>query len=143
MIRLKDHRPGTEGEDLLKMYPTPEMIREAAVTLRGVARQIPVLPFGRQGGTLFLKAENLQETGSFKIRGAYNKLSSLTAEEASRGVIACSVGNQAAGGRCGGHARRCLAVQPDRHRPEDDGGGFRRQHGHQRAGAGRHEGGGI
>ena len=143
MIRLKDHRPGTEGEGLLKMYPTPEMIREAAVTLRGVARQIPVLPFGRQGGTLFLKAENLQETGSFKIRGAYNKLSSLTAEEASRGVIACSVGNQAAGGRCGGHARRCLAVQPDRHRPEDDGGGFRRQHGHQRAGAGRHEGGVI
>ena len=124
----------------MKMYPTPEMILEAAVTLRGVARQTPVLPFGRQGGTLFLKAENLQETGSFKIRGAYNKLSSLTTEEASKGVIACSVGNQAAGGRCGGHARRCLAVQPDRHRPEDDGGGFRRQHGHQRPGAGRREG---
>ena len=70
----------------MKMYPTPEMILEAAVTLRGVARQTPVLPFGRQGGTLFLKAENLQETGSFKIRGAYNKLSSLTAEEASKGV---------------------------------------------------------
>ena len=127
----------------MKMYPTPEMILEAAVTLRGVARQIPVLPFGRQGGTLFLKAENLQETGSFKIRGAYNKLSSLTAEEASRGVIACSVGNQAAGGRSWCHARRRLPVQPDRHRPEDDGGGFRRQHGHQRAGAGRHEGGVI
>ena len=74
MIRLKDHRPGTERDGLMKMYPTPEMIREAAVTLRGVARQTPVLPFGRQGGTLFLKAENLQETGSFKIRGAYNKV---------------------------------------------------------------------
>ena len=97
MIRLKDHRPGTEGEGLMKMYPTPEMILEAAVTLRGVARQTPVLPFGRQGGTLFLKAENLQETGSFKIRGAYNKLSSLTAEEASKGVIACSAGNHAQG----------------------------------------------
>ena len=81
----------------MKMYPTPEMIREAAVTTRGVARQTPVLPFGRQGGTLFLKAENLQETGSFKIRGAYNKLSSLTAEEASKGVIACSAGNHAQG----------------------------------------------
>ena len=79
----------------MKMFPTLDMIREAADTLRGVARQTPVLPFGRQGANLFVKAENLQVTGSFKIRGAYNKLSSLTAKEASRGVIACSVGNQA------------------------------------------------
>ena len=50
----------------MKMYPTPEMILEAAVTLRGVARQTPVLPFGRQGGTLFLKAENLQETSCWR-----------------------------------------------------------------------------
>lgn len=45
------------------------MIREAAATLRGVARKTPVLPFGRQGSPLFIKAENLQATGSFKIRG--------------------------------------------------------------------------
>lgn len=73
------------------------MIREAAATLRGVARKTPVLPFGRQGSPLFIKAENLQATGSFKIRGAFNKLSSLTREEAARGVIACSAGNHAQG----------------------------------------------
>ena len=46
---------------------------------------------------LFLKAENLQKTGSFKIRGAYYKISQLSAEEKKRGVIACSAGNHAQG----------------------------------------------
>ena len=46
---------------------------------------------------LFLKAENLQKTGSFKIRGAYYKISRLSAEEKKRGVIACSAGNHAQG----------------------------------------------
>ena len=46
---------------------------------------------------LFLKAENLQKTGSFKIRGAYYKISQLTEEEKARGVIACSAGNHAQG----------------------------------------------
>ena len=46
---------------------------------------------------LYLKPENLQVTGSFKIRGAYNKMVSLTAEERARGVIACSAGNHAQG----------------------------------------------
>lgn len=48
-------------------------------------------------GEIFLKLENLQRTGSFKARGAYNKLSSLTETERSRGVIACSAGNHAQG----------------------------------------------
>ena len=74
-----------------------EMIRNAAETLRGVARMTPVIPFDRRSPNLFIKAENLQKTGSFKIRGAFNKLSSLTAEEASKGVIACSAGNHAQG----------------------------------------------
>ena len=127
------------------MELTLDRVYQAAHVLKPVVKKTDLVHATRiqTNCDLYLKAENLQVTGSFKIRGAYNKLSSLTAEEASRGVIACSVGNQAAGGRCGGHARRCLAVQPDRHRPEDDGGGFRRQHGHQRAGAGRHEGGVI
>lgn len=81
----------------MKTIPSLQMIQDAAVVLRDVARQTPVLPFGRHGGNLFIKAENLQNTGSFKIRGAYNKLSSLTAEEASKGVIACSAGNHAQG----------------------------------------------
>ena len=46
---------------------------------------------------LYLKAENLQKTGSFKIRGAYYKIARLSAEEKKRGVIACSAGNHAQG----------------------------------------------
>ena len=46
---------------------------------------------------LFLKTENLQKTGSFKIRGAYYKIACLSPEEKQRGVIACSAGNHAQG----------------------------------------------
>ena len=81
----------------MKEIPTLQMIQDAAVTLRDAARQTPVIPFGRLDGNLFIKAENLQKTGSFKIRGAYNKLNSLTAGEAAKGVIACSAGNHAQG----------------------------------------------
>ena len=77
--------------------PTLHMIWDAATTLADVVRFTPVIPFDRRTPNLFIKTENLQKTGSFKIRGAYNKLSSLTAEEASKGVIACSAGNHAQG----------------------------------------------
>ena len=46
---------------------------------------------------VYIKAENLQRTGSFKIRGAYNKISRLSPEEKARGVVACSAGNHAQG----------------------------------------------
>src|SRR5206468_1308839 len=49
------------------------------------------------GCELFLKAENLQRTGSFKVRGAVNKLSSLTSEQRRKGVVAASAGNHAQG----------------------------------------------
>lgn len=49
------------------------------------------------GANIFLKPENLQVTGSFKVRGAYYKISQLTEEEKSHGVIACSAGNHAQG----------------------------------------------
>lgn len=48
-------------------------------------------------GEIFLKFENMQRTGSFKIRGAFNKLSSLTEAEKRKGVVACSAGNHAQG----------------------------------------------
>ena len=48
-------------------------------------------------GEIYLKFENMQRTGSFKIRGAFNKLSSLTEEERRKGVVACSAGNHAQG----------------------------------------------
>ena len=77
--------------------PTLQMVRDAAETLHDIVRLTPVIPFDRQAPNLFIKAENLQKTGSFKIRGAFNKLNRLTAEEASKGVIACSAGNHAQG----------------------------------------------
>lgn len=49
------------------------------------------------GSPVFLKCENLQRTGSYKIRGAYNRLSQLSAEERARGVVAASAGNHAQG----------------------------------------------
>jgi len=49
------------------------------------------------GAPVYLKCENLQRTGSYKIRGAYNRLSKLTAEERERGVVAASAGNHAQG----------------------------------------------
>ena len=49
------------------------------------------------GNKVFIKPENLQKTGSFKIRGAYNKISNLTDAEKKRGVIASSAGNHAQG----------------------------------------------
>ena len=51
----------------------------------------------RIGNKVLFKAENLQRIGAFKIRGAYNKIASLTAEERKRGVVAHSSGNHAQG----------------------------------------------
>jgi threonine dehydratase len=72
-------------------------IERARERLDGVARVTPLYPtetFSRLAGRpVFLKAENLQRTGSFKIRGAYVKLSSLEPERLAAGVIASSAGN--------------------------------------------------
>src|SRR5687767_11660279 len=51
----------------------------------------------RCGGPVWLKCENLQRTGSFKIRGAYTRIARLTDEERARGVVAASAGNHAQG----------------------------------------------
>ena len=61
-----------------------------------------LLDFSRQlseraGIEVYLKCENLNRTGSFKIRGAYNRMAHLTAEEKSHGVVAASAGNHAQG----------------------------------------------
>jgi threonine dehydratase len=76
-------------------------IQAARRTVRDVIIQTPTLPDERLsaelGARVFLKAENTQRSGSFKIRGAYNKLSRLTQEERLRGVIAPSAGNHAQG----------------------------------------------
>ena len=76
---------------------TLDMIQDAQRALSGVARRTPLDPAPKLGRGLCIKAENLQLTGSFKLRGAFNKIRSLTPEEAERGVIACSAGNHAQG----------------------------------------------
>ena len=76
-------------------------IEAAAARLRGVAVATPLLQSAsldaRFGGTVLLKPECWQRTGSFKIRGAYNLLSQLSAQDAKRGAVAWSSGNHAQG----------------------------------------------
>lgn len=74
-----------------------EMIYDARRMLRDVTRLTPLISAPRIGKNVSIKAENLQLTGSFKLRGAYYKISRLSAEEKGRGIIACSAGNHAQG----------------------------------------------
>ena len=78
---------------------TLDNVYKASYALRDVAIKTDVLytPKLKPGVELYLKTENLQVTGSFKVRGAYYKMSQLTAEEKARGVVACSAGNHAQG----------------------------------------------
>ncbi len=78
-----------------------DKVYHASYILKDVARETDIIyspTLSEQSGSrLYLKTENLQLTGSFKLRGAYYKISQLTAEEKSHGVIACSAGNHAQG----------------------------------------------
>ena len=76
---------------------TLDKIYHAAFALREVARRTDLIAAPRLAEGLYLKTENLQVTGSFKLRGAYYKISQLTEAERERGVIACSAGNHAQG----------------------------------------------
>lgn len=76
-------------------------IQEARKILQGIIIPTPILPDEKLsteiGAKAYLKAECLQRAGSFKIRGAYNKISRLSPEEKERGVITASAGNHAQG----------------------------------------------
>ena len=76
-----------------------DKIYHARYVLREVIRDTDVIyaPHINPQAQIYLKTENLQITGSFKVRGAYYKISQLSAEEKQRGVIACSAGNHAQG----------------------------------------------
>ncbi len=78
-----------------------EGILEAKEILKGIVHRTPLdksRTFSEMaGGEVFLKLENLQKTGSFKVRGAFYKISKLSTEEKRRGVIAASAGNHAQG----------------------------------------------
>ena len=77
--------------------PTVADVQEARERLAGVARVTPVFSsetLSRLAGRpVLLKAENLQRTGAFKIRGAYNTIAQLSADERAAGVVTASAGN--------------------------------------------------
>ena len=87
--------------DLIAPLPTAADIEEAARRLAGVALHTPLISSpvldALTGGRVFLKAETLQRTGSFKFRGAYNKLASIPPDRRKSGVVAFSSGNHAQG----------------------------------------------
>ncbi len=78
---------------------TLDKIYHAAFVLRNVARKTDIIyaPDLSEDSSIYLKTENLQVTGSFKLRGAYYKISQLSEEEKAKGIIACSAGNHAQG----------------------------------------------
>ncbi|MFH1491531.1 MAG: threonine ammonia-lyase [Pseudomonadota bacterium] len=83
------------------MEPGIHQIREAQSRFAGIIPQSPLVHSGYFsrlfGADIFLKLENLQETGSFKVRGAFNRLLQLGESEREKGVIAASAGNHAQG----------------------------------------------
>src|ERR1700678_1955393 len=86
-------------------------IRAAQARIRGITTHTPLIEFNLPGSAsrrLFLKPENQQPIGAFKLRGAYNKVASLSAEALSRGVITYSSGNHAQGVA---YAARALGVK--------------------------------
>jgi len=93
-------------------------VKNARQRLAGIIEVTP-LDYSRTlsqmcGNTVYIKLENLQRTGSFKIRGAYNKIATLTAAERARGVIAASAGNHAQGVACAAKMLGipCMIVMP-------------------------------
>jgi threonine dehydratase len=87
--------------DITVAPPTAADVEQAAHRLAGIALRTPLISSpvldALTGARVFLKAETLQRTGSFKFRGAYNKLSSIPPEARGRGVVAFSSGNHAQG----------------------------------------------
>jgi threonine dehydratase len=82
-------------------------VEAAQARVQGVTVRTPLVRLHGPGlpadAEIWLKPENLQLTGSFKLRGAYNKLAALSAEDRARGVIAYSSGNHAQGVACAAH----------------------------------------
>ncbi|MGN0676710.1 MAG: pyridoxal-phosphate dependent enzyme, partial [Ruminococcus sp.] len=78
---------------------TLDKIYHAKYVLKQIIRETDLIhaPNINPEANVYLKTENLQITGSFKVRGAYYRISQLSDEEKARGVIACSAGNHAQG----------------------------------------------
>jgi len=98
--------------------PTSADIDAAARRLAGVALRTPLVTSAAldalTGARVFLKAETLQRTGSFKFRGAYNRLAAIPAQQRAGGVVAFSSGNHAQGVAAAARllGMRCVIVMP-------------------------------
>jgi len=77
--------------------PTPKGVSAAAKRVAPFVTRTPILPLDWEGGRVWIKAECLQQGGSFKLRGAFNRLLQLDDAERARGVVAFSSGNHAQG----------------------------------------------
>jgi threonine dehydratase len=77
--------------------PTTDGVRAAAKRVASHVTRTPLLPLEWQGRRVWIKAECLQTGGSFKLRGAYNRLLQMSPDERARGVVAFSSGNHAQG----------------------------------------------
>ena len=93
--------PGSDATPIAFDLPTAADVAAAATRLRGAAVRTPLLEApdlsAQVGGRILVKAEMLQRTGSFKFRGAYNRISRLSKAERGGGVVAFSSGNHAQG----------------------------------------------
>lgn len=78
---------------------TIDKVKKAELLLKDVVRKTDLIYATAlsKNADIYLKSENLQKTGSFKVRGAYAKIAQLSAEQKKRGIIACSAGNHAQG----------------------------------------------
>jgi len=96
---------------------SPQEIDDARRRLKGLVLRTPLVPLNLEDSPadIYLKLENLQPTGSFKVRGAGNAIELLSSEQRARGVYTCSGGNMAQS--LAWHARRhhipCTAIVPD------------------------------
>src|SRR5438093_7191376 len=105
--------PGSETRGAIPL----KLIEEARERIKGTVLRTPLVRLNVEDAPadIFLKLENLQPTGSFKVRGAGNSIALLTPEQRSHGVFTCSAGNMAQA--LAWHARRlgipCTAIVPD------------------------------
>lgn len=86
-----------------KLCIGPEDVLSARTRLAEIVRETPLLPYSKNSGVR-LKAENLQMTGSFKVRAAFNQMSLLSDEEKCRGIVTSSSGNFAQAAACAAKA---------------------------------------
>ncbi len=99
------------------MLPSIDEIRQALPHIARIARRTPLVPFGVEGlpCEVWLKLENLQPIGSFKIRGAANAMARMPAADLARGVVTASAGNMAQGVAWCARERGvpCTVIAPD------------------------------